>query len=179
MPGIVGPPPAQPPRIPIQSQSVLMAETLFLWHCRQQVAGRGCAGAIMLKIFKSLAVFLGLLLGLGVALLVGMIFLARQGHGPCLPDVIEQEAVSPDKRWVARMGVCGGLAGSFYYFDMARPGFTGDPEIAQSFEIVGAERPLMRWVDAQTLEISLPPRMQPGAELQKYKGIALRYTHRN
>lgn len=133
----------------------------------------------MLKVVKFLAVSLGTLLALCVALIVGVVFLARQGHGICQPDVIKQEAVSPDNRWVARIGVCGGLAGSFYYFDMARPGVTGEPDVAQSFEIVGSERPVMRWIDGQTLEISLPPKMEPGTELPKYKGIAIRYTHRN
>lgn len=132
----------------------------------------------MAKLLRFVAISIATAIGLCVVIVVGAVFIARQGHGLCSPDVVKQTAESPDSRWVARIGVCGALSGSFYYFDMARRGEPAEPDVAQSFEIVGNERPVLRWIDARTVEISLPSGMRPGTDLEKYKGATIQYTHR-
>lgn len=137
---------------------------------------------ILIKAIKYLAISLGTLLALGVVLVVGVIFLLRQGHGLCVPDAIEQEIVSPDRRRVAQLWVCGEFLGATYSLeleDVNHPNFWGKPGPIQTFTEMGTGRPLLRWIDARTLEISLPPRMQPGTGLSQYRGIALRYSHRD
>ncbi|MFD2233064.1 hypothetical protein [Phaeospirillum tilakii] len=133
-------------------------------------------------LIKFLAICLGTLLALGVALVVGVIFLLKQEHGFCAPDAIEQEIVSPDRRRVAQLWVCGEFLGATYSLEMEdvdHPNVWGKPGPIQTFTEMGTGRPRLRWVDARTLEISLPPRMQPGTELSHYHGIAIRYSHRD